>query len=119
MAAIGAGVSLNEIDANVTDTQATSGNSVRVTASSDSSIEALAAGVQAGALPSGSVGTNEVQSVEALVTRSDVTAANDVDVSALNASGIRTVSGGLAGSGAAAIGAGISLTKSNPMCMPA
>jgi len=115
--AIGAGVSLNEINSSinssVVDSQV-SGKNVSVTASNDSDIESLAVG-GAGAASfalGGGVATNEIQAtMEARVTGSTIDAEKNVDVSAENSSEIRTLSGGVAGAGAYAIGAGVSLNE--------
>ena len=116
--AIGAGVSLNEINsrmsASVMDSDVTSGKNVSVTASNDSNIESLGIG-GAGATNfalGGGVATNDIQAtMEAQVTGSTIDATKNVEVSAVNSSEIEALSGGIAGAGAYAIGAGVSLNE--------
>ena len=116
--AVGAGVSLNEIDsslsASVIDSQITSGKDVSVTASNEANIKALAVGgVGAASFAlGGGVATNEIQNdIDANITGSTIDTARHVEVSADNTSEIHTLSGGVAGAGGYAIGAGVSLNE--------
>lgn len=115
--AVGAAVSLNEINSDVDVFTLNSGTGslfgdVRVTGSNNSVIESLAVGgAGAGSFAlGGSVSTNDVgTNLDVKVVDSNVGARNGVSITANNSDRIRALTGGVAGAGAAAIGAAVSL----------
>ena len=118
--AIGAAVSLNEIDAQIASQIADSiiastEGLVRVSGTANSKLQSLAvggAGAQSFAL-GGGVATNDIQAnLSVNVIGSTIESAQNFELSAENRNLIKALSGGVAGAGGFAIGAGVSL-KSN------
>lgn len=93
---------------------ATPAGLVRVVGTDDSEINTIAvggAGAETFAL-GGGVATNDIEStMEASIVDSSVSADSDIEILAANSNRISAITGGLAGAGAAAIGAGVSLNE--------
>ena len=115
---IGAGVSVNEVEANVdatvSDSQIASGEGISIVAQSELTIEAWAIG-GAGAQSfsaGGGVATNDIAStVAARVLDSTMDTGGDVELLAENRSHINVIAGGAAGAFGLGVGAGVSLNE--------